>query len=144
MNIPEGINPISSYDNTAQIIIEGNEAYYMDNPYNIDITVTTKDKTKVYMVNVAGLELSESYEKWNGRAISLTEGVPHIFTYTKNHRFISYAYHISNYANGLIINLNLIDQGNFEVFINVERKLLIIVFLYECFFILKIILYILF
>ena len=124
LNIPEGINPISSYDNTAQIIIEGNEAYYMDNPYNIDIAVTTRDKTKVYMVNVAGLELSESYEKWNGRAISLTEGVPHIFTYTKNHRFISYAYHINNYANGLIINLNLIDQGNFEVFINVERKLL--------------------
>ena len=52
LNIPEGINPISSYDNTAQIIIEGNEAYYMDNPYNIDIAVTTKDKTKVYMVNV--------------------------------------------------------------------------------------------
>lgn len=40
------------------------------------------------MIYSTGLELSPSLGEWNLRAISLSEGVPHRYTYTNKYPFI--------------------------------------------------------
>ena len=93
---------ISSSDNYAQYIIDSNDKDYDHEYFKFELDITnndkTKDNSKVYMIYVAGLELSDNFDDWNGRAISLSEGVPHKYIFTKKYPFIYYAYHMSDYS----------------------------------------------
>ena len=73
------------------------------------------------MVYVAGLELLKSDLEWNSRSISLSEGVPHRHTFLENYPFISYAYHVSNIKQMLVINFNLIDKTYFTATVSIKR-----------------------
>jgi hypothetical protein len=66
------------------------------------------------MIYVSGVEL-ENKDTGGQRAISLSEGVPHSFLFSKNYYTISYAYHLSDLNNAIIIDLNLIDKATFKV-----------------------------
>ena len=112
--------PISAYDNYAQYIInktKDNDTYYEKKEYEFYYTLRDPDESespsKYCIVNVAGLELSTG--SFNGRAISLSEGVPHMYTYTNDHPLMYYAYHVSRQQQTLVINFNLIDKTYFLI-----------------------------
>ena len=111
---------ISMIENTGQLIIEGNDPDYKGDIFKFGLEITNlvfdkNNRTKDYMIYIAGLEISNSIEEWNKRAISLPEGVPHRYLFTPKHPFIYYAYHISDYSKTLILNFLLLDKGNFDV-----------------------------
>ena len=109
-------------ENTGQMIIESDDDNYTET-FNFGLeltnTIRSRNRTKTYMVYVAGLEISESFDKWNERAISLSEGVPHRYVYTQKYPFIFYAYHMSDYSKTLVLKFLLLDKGDFEVRISI-------------------------
>ena len=117
---------ISYLDNYAYRIISPDDPYYNQDKYKFYYEIQQKDLSefpkKFCVVNVAGLELSDSNTEWNGRSISLSEGVPHTYTFTNNYPLIYYSYHASNTSNTLILNFNLIDKAYFNITIRVNRK----------------------
>ena len=112
----EEVAPIGNY---GQMIIEGNDVDYVSSMFKFGLEVTmidqTKDRSKNYVIYISGLELSENINEWNERAISLSDGVPHRYTFTQKHPFIFYAYHISDYSSTLILNFLLKNKGTFNV-----------------------------
>ena len=79
-------------------------------------TDRTKDESKTYMIYVSILELIEEINFSYRNAITLSEGVPHRYIFTKNHPFIYYVYHMSDYTKPLILNFLLKDKGSFSLF----------------------------
>ena len=77
---------------------------------------------KFCMVYAAGLELSDPSEAWNNRSISLSEGVPHRYTFTKKNPLIFYSYQISDIKNTLVLNFNLIDKYYFDISISINNN----------------------
>ena len=115
---PSNPKPIETIGQFAQVIIkEGDDAYYNDK-YSFEIKAMTNDASfydkKLYMVYVSGLEL-EVKNTGGQRSISLSEGVPHSFIFTKEFPSISYAYHISDITSPVVIDFNLIDKSAFKV-----------------------------
>ena len=115
---------VPQYDNYAHIIMDLNDdKYYQDNYhfiYNIEKFDGTKYPNKFCMVYAAGLELENQFN-WNGRSISLSEGVPHIFAHTQKSRYSHYSYYILNRNNSVVINFNLIDKAYFKVYLRINR-----------------------
>ena len=92
----------TSLGNSAQKIIEsdtGKEGYY-NRTFTFYYLILNDDEAdyskKFCMIYSTGLELSPSLGEWNLRAISLSEGVPHRYTYTNKYPFIFYEYHVSD------------------------------------------------
>ena len=115
---PTNPKPIETIGQFAQVIIkEGDDAYYNDK-YAFEIKTMTHDVSfydkKLCMVYVSGLEL-EVKNTGGQRSISLSEGVPHSFIFTKEFDAISYAYHISDITSPVVIDFNLIDKSTFKV-----------------------------
>ena len=67
------------------------------------------------MVYVTGLELSEKVSEYNHRAISLSEGVPHRHTFSKNNSFLFYTVHVADQSKTLALDFNLIDKAAFDI-----------------------------
>ena len=116
---------IQQYDTYAHIIMDlnHNEEYCRENyffTYNIEKYDGSNYPNKFCMVYVAGLELDYDKE-WEGRSISLSEGVPHIFPYTPSSVFSHYSYYVLNRDNSVVINFNLIDKAHYKVYIRIER-----------------------
>ena len=126
-SVQEKMN-VSTVDNYyAQVIFEPKINPKDDNEtYSFSYTILADNNlqySKTFcMVYVAGIELLESDLEWNSRSISLSEGVPHRHTFMENYRFISYAYHISDITNTLVINFNLIDKTLFSATISIRGK----------------------
>ena len=68
------------------------------------------------MIYVSGLEL-ENKDTGHQRAILLSEGIPHSFLFSEKYYTISYAYHISDLNNPVVIDVNLIDKSTFLAYI---------------------------
>ena len=106
-------------DNYGQMIIESNDDDYVNSVFKFGLEITqldeTKDRSKNYVIYISGLELPENVNEWNERVISLSDGVPHRYTFTQKHPFIFYAYHISDYSETLILNFLLKNKGTFDV-----------------------------
>ena len=126
---------ITKSNNYAFEIITKEDNYYDgdEGKYNFTYTITQDDNSKYNrkfcMLYVAGLELNEKLENikgnkkeiFDGRSISLLEGVPHIFTYTINYPIVYYSFYISEIKNYLVINFNLLDKGYFDYEIKVNN-----------------------
>ena len=129
--------PISVLDNYAYVVLTTDDAnYYNKNgsylfTYRIEEADDSQYAGKFCMVYVAGIELNEkvksekpdAQDSFNGRTISLSEGVPHIFTYANDLPVAYYTYYISDIQNHLIIYLNLIDKAHFVVKIRIKGLL---------------------
>ena len=111
---------LEKFGHFAQIIINENDTYYHSDKYTFNVTAVTHDVSaydrKLCMIYVSGLEL-ENKDTGGQRAISLSEGVPHSFLFSQKYYTISYAYHLSNLNNSVVIDLNLIDKSTFDIFI---------------------------
>ena len=116
----------SEYDNYVQRIIEPNEDIYKNTEYDFYYQIEKADDSeyprKFCMVYTAGLELTESGKIWNERAISLSEGVPHRYTFTEKFPNIYYAYHVSDQEKALVLNFNLLDKAVFIIIISVNGE----------------------
>ena len=90
----------SSIDNYVQKIIEPSESVYKNPEYDFYYKIEKADDSeyprKFCMVYTAGIELTESGKEWNERAISLSEGVPHRYTFSDKYPNMYYAYHVSD------------------------------------------------
>ena len=73
------------------------------------------------MIYSSGLEMSQSVTKWNGRSISLSEGIPHRYTFSKKYPFIFYSYQISVTDKTLVLYFNLIDKSLFNINITIKK-----------------------
>ena len=118
---------ICENDNIAQYIIEPNDLNYHQEKYNLFYSILPSEDDSEYpkkfcMVYASGLELSEKVDEWNGRDISLSEGVPHRYTFSKDHPFIFYSYHVSDISKTLVLNFRLIDKTSFNITIKINRK----------------------
>ena len=109
---------LDRYGYFSQVVINESDTFYHADKYTFNISVLTDDVSyynkKVCMVYISGLEL-ENKDTGGQRAISLSEGVPHSFLFSQNYYTISYAYHLSDLTNTVIIDLNLIDKATFKV-----------------------------
>lgn len=128
--------PIKVLDKYAYVVLTPEDAnYYNKNGsylfnYRIDEDDDSKYAKKFCMVYVAGIELNEKIKKespddpdsFNGRTISLSEGVPHIFNYANDLPVAYYTYYISDINNHLIINLNLLDKAYFDVKVKIKGE----------------------
>ena len=120
---------ISSFNNSAQKIIKHTDPDYEKAKYTFEYNVLIGDMSdynkKFCMVYASGLELtSGSADNWNGRSISLSEGVPHRYIYTQDFPVMFYAYHISNPEKTVVLNFNLIDKAYFNITIKIGREFL--------------------
>ena len=119
---------ISLSENSAQMIIESDDSDYNSDVFKFGLETSNflpnRNRSKDYMIYVAGLELSNSIEEWNQRSLSLTEGVPHRFIFTQKHPFIFYSYHMSDYSNTLALKFLLLDKASYEVNIRVGDNFL--------------------
>ena len=116
---------IVKMEDYGQMIIESKQEDYVGNSFKVGLEITSTDFSQVqlknYMIYISGLELSENMKEWNERSISLSEGIPHRYTFTKKYPFISYAYHMSEYIHTLILNFQFKDKGTFKVDIYVGK-----------------------
>ena len=122
-NTTEKITAIDG--NYIQKIINVKESpNYNNEMYTFYYSILGDDKStypnKFCIVYVSGLELSNSIQEWNNRAISLSEGVPHRYTFNRKYPFMFYSYYVSNQNKSLVLNFNLIDKGSFEVDIKIN------------------------
>ena len=122
---------ITTFNNTSQYIIKPTDPDYEKEKgkytfeYNIQFDDMTEYSKKFCMVYASGIELtSGSADNWNGRSISLSEGVPHRYTYTKDYPVMFYAYHMSDYSKTLVLNFNLIDKDYFNITLKVGKQFL--------------------
>jgi len=104
----------------SQIVIDENDTYYHADKYTFNVSVITHDVSfydrKVCMIYASGLEL-ENKDTGLQRSISLSEGVPHSFLFSEKYYTISYAYHLSDLNNSVVIDINLIDKSTFLAYI---------------------------
>ena len=111
-------------DSAAQKIIEPLDTSYYGDKFDFYYTIIKGDEAlypkKLCVVYTSGLEMSTSQDNWNGRSISLSEGVPHRYNFSNEYPFIVYAYHVSETTQTLVINFNLIDKENFDIFIYIN------------------------
>ena len=111
-------------DSTTQKIIEPIDSQYYGDKFNFYYTIIKGDESlypkKLCIVYTSGLEMSTSLDDWNERSISLSEGVPHRYTFSNEYPFIAYAYHVSEIKHTLVINFNLIDKEYFDIFIYIN------------------------
>ena len=102
----------------SQVIINENDTFYHADKYTFNVSVLTDDVSfydrKNCMIYVSGLEL-ENKDTGGQRAISLSEGVPHSFLFSEKYYTMSYAYHLSDLNNPVVIDLNLIDKSTFKI-----------------------------
>ena len=121
-NSPEK-QTITSDSSVSQYIIDedSTDIEKFDFYYTIKKDAYSQYPTKFCMVYVAGLELSSSLEKWNKRSISLSEGIPHRYTYNQTYPLIFYSYQISNHSQTVVLNFNLIDNYYFYIYIYINN-----------------------
>ena len=114
---------ITSNSAVSQLIIDkdNTDIEKFDFYYTIKKDAYSQYPTKFCMVYAAGLELSSSLEKWNKRSISLSEGIPHRYTYNNSYPLIFYSYQISEIKQTLVLNFNLIDNYNFYIYIYINN-----------------------
>ena len=115
---PQNPKPIETFGQFAQVIIRDNDDAYYNDKYAFEIKALSHDVSfydnKLCMVYVSGLEL-ENKNTGGQRTISLSEGVPHSYIFTKEYTSISYSYHLSDTSNPVVIDFNLIDKSTFKV-----------------------------
>ena len=116
----DDIKIIPQNDNYVNVILPGNLEKYQF-IYNIEKDDGFNYPNKFCMVYAAGLEL-DFIKNWNGRSISLSEGLPHIFTYSKDSKFSHYSYYILNKSNSVVINFNLLDKARFKIYLRIDRE----------------------
>ena len=106
------------HDSYSQIIINSTDEYYYSKDYTFRIDITGDDPSqynkKLCMIYVSGLELSNSTEG-SERTISVSEGVPQYYLFTKEYPYMKYTYFVSDINNDLVINFNLLDKGTFDI-----------------------------
>ena len=106
------------YDSYSQLIIGETDPYYWSSTYTFKVDITADDSSqynnKTCMMYVTGLELSNS-EEGSERTISVSEGVPQYYTFTKDYPYMKYTYFVSDINNELVINFNLLDKGTFHI-----------------------------
>ena len=115
---------ITSNKSVSQYIIDkkSTDIEKFDFYYTIQKDAHSQYPTNFCMVYTAGLELSDSLEKWNRRAITLSEGIPHRFTYNKAHPLMFYSYQISDHSQPLVLDFNLFDNHIFDVYIYINNN----------------------
>ena len=116
----------SEFKNYAQKEITFYDKNYGKETYDISYTIEKGEYSeyqgKYCMVYVAGIEMPEKVEEYNNRSISLSEGVPHRFTYEKNYTYLYYSYHVSDHNRTLALDFNLIDKTTFDITIRINNK----------------------
>ena len=106
------------YDSYSQLIINETDTYNWKSDYTFKVDITKDDSSqynkKLCMLYITGLELSNSQEGTE-RTISVSEGVPQYYIFTKEYPYIKYTYFISDRNNELVIDFNLLDKGTFYI-----------------------------
>ena len=120
---------ISQYGNAAQKIINSSNPYYAQEKYSLyyrilDEQDESQTEKKYCMVYSSGLEISSSADNFNGRSISLSEAVPHVYTYSNQYPFIFYSYYVSDQEKTLVLNFRLTTTAYFDINIKVNRQYL--------------------
>ena len=120
---------ISQNSNLAQKIIDSSDKDDNKELFKLKYDVIKEvDQSQIAhqycMVYTSGLEISNSTDQWNGRSISLSEGVPHRYTFSQQYPYIFYAYHVSDPEKTLVLNFRLLDKTYFDINIKVNRKYL--------------------
>ena len=115
---PQNPQPIETFGQFAQVIIKDNDPHYYNDKYAFEVKAMTHDVSfydnKLCMLYVSGLEL-DNKNTGGQRSISLSEGVPHSFIFSKEYTSISYSYHLADTNNPVVIDFNLIDKSTFKV-----------------------------
>ena len=115
---------ITSNKSVSQFIIDeqSTEDEKFNFYYTIQKDVYSQYPTKFCMVYAAGLELSLSLDKWNRRAITLSEGIPHRYTYNNKNPLMFYSYQISDHSQPLVLDFNLFDNYYFDIHIYINNN----------------------
>ena len=112
------IGAIPIYDNYGQLIIDENDPFYNTDKYSFTIDIISDDNTnynnKLCLFYLTGLELTNS-DTGTERSISVSDGIPQYYIFTKKYPFMKYSYHISDLNNPVIINFNLLDKAPYIV-----------------------------
>ena len=110
---------------TQKIINPQFDDYYAEK-FEFYYTIKKDDDSqypnKFCMIYAAGLELSNFTDSWNGRSISLSEGVTHTYIFNDENPYIVYSYHVSDTTKKLVIYFNLIDKEYFDVNVDINKK----------------------
>ena len=109
---------IPVYDSYAQLIIDIDDPnFYTDkHTFRVDITGTgdTSYSNKKCMLYLSGLEITNT-NTGTERSISVSDGVPQYFIFTKKYHMMKYSFHVSDLNNAVVLNFNLIDKTTYKV-----------------------------
>ena len=112
------IDTITLYDSYGQIIIDEGDPDFEYDKYTFRLDITSDDVSnyegKLCMLYITGLELSNT-TTGSERYISVSDGVPQYFIFSKKYAYMKYSYHVSDQKSALIINFNLIDKAPYLV-----------------------------
>ena len=115
---PSNIEAIPINDNYGQIIIDEKDPFFTSDKYLFTIDIISDDKSnydnKLCVFYLTGLEISNSDTGYE-RSISVSDGIPQYYIFTKQYPFMKYSFHLSDVENPVIINFNLIDKAPYIV-----------------------------
>ena len=118
MDFKETFEVLPFYGSSNQIIIEEKDDSYYHENFKFKLSIIGDDPSrynkKLCMIYVTGLEL---YKPSNNleRTISVSEGIPQYYTFSKQYPYMKYTYFVSDINYQLIISFNLIDKGTFNI-----------------------------
>ena len=108
---------IDTYDDFAHLLLENNSTKFIEGYMfllkAIDTEISTYQK-KSCLLYISGFELEDEAQT-RQRAISLSEGISHYFSFSDDYPKISYTFYISDKTNPLYIDFNLVDKAGFNV-----------------------------
>ena len=106
------------YGSSNQIIIEEKDEDFYHQNFKFILSIIGDDPSryskKLCMIYVTGLELYKP-SNFLERTISVSEGIPQYYTFSKQYPYMKYTYFVSDINYQLIINFNLIDKGTFNI-----------------------------
>ena len=109
---------IPVYDSYAQLVIDIDDPnFYTDkHTFRVDITGTddTSYTNKKCMLYLTALEITNT-NTGTERSISVSDGVPQYYIFTKKYPMIKYSFHVSDLNNAVVLNFNLIDKTTYKV-----------------------------
>ena len=106
------------HDSYAQLIIDDSDPdFYTDkHTFRIDITGTgdTTYSNQKCMLYLSGLEITNT-NTGTERSISVSDGVPQYYIFTKKYPMMKYSFHVSDLKNAVVLSFNLIDKTTYKV-----------------------------
>ena len=108
---------VDTFDDFAHLSLEKNSTRFIEGYIfllrAIDTEISTYQK-KSCLLHISGFELEDEAQT-RQRAISLSDGISHYFSFSDDYPKISYTFYINDKTNPLYIDFNLVDKAGFKV-----------------------------